>query len=106
MVGANGPGAFGTLTLIRTCLVFPAATCANSTSSRLQPLPAHRAGILNVITLNQEGQMTLDELKALKESGEFHHATYRNFGTLHEGLWIYRRTPGFLRGFDVAGAFL
>ena len=48
--------------------------------------------------------MTLDELKALKDSGEFHHATYRNFGTLWEGLWIYRRYDG-LRGFDVAGAF-
>lgn len=49
--------------------------------------------------------MTLAQLKALKDSGEFHHATYRNFGTLHEGLWVYRRYDG-LRGFDVAGAFL
>jgi len=50
--------------------------------------------------------MTIQELKTMLDSGEFHHATFRNRGTLWEGLWIYRKsTPGFL-GYDVAGAFL
>jgi hypothetical protein len=33
--------------------------------------------------------MTLTELKELRAAGRFHHATYRNQGTLWEGLWIY-----------------
>ena len=49
--------------------------------------------------------MTLDELDALQKSGEFHHATYRDIGTIWEGLWIYRKYNG-LRGFEPAGAFL
>lgn len=49
--------------------------------------------------------MSLEELKRLMESGEFHHATYRDKGTLWEGLWVYRRYNG-LRGFEPAGAFL
>ncbi len=49
--------------------------------------------------------MTLDELKSLMDSGDFHHAGYGNFGTLWEGLWIYRCYDG-LRGFIEAGAFL
>jgi hypothetical protein len=49
--------------------------------------------------------MTLDELKALKESGQFHHATYRDIGTIWEGLRIYvRRHDGF-RGFSPHGVF-
>lgn len=35
--------------------------------------------------------MTLEQLKALRASGNFHHATYRNVGTLWEGLWIYEK---------------
>ena len=48
--------------------------------------------------------MTLAELKALRESGQFHHATYRYHGSLWEGLYIYERYDG-LRGFNVAGVF-
>lgn len=48
--------------------------------------------------------MTLDELDVLLSSGQFHHATYRNFGTVWEGLYIYTKYDG-LRGFDVAGVF-
>jgi hypothetical protein len=33
--------------------------------------------------------MTIAELKQLIADGRFHHATYRNHGTLWEGLWIY-----------------
>ncbi len=44
-----------------------------------------------------------EELKALVESGEFHHATYRNRGTVWEGLWFYRKDPAGLRGFSVVG---
>lgn len=50
--------------------------------------------------------MTLAELKALRASGEFHHATYRNHGTLHEGLWVYRKSATGFRGFELEGAFL
>ena len=52
--------------------------------------------------------MTLDQLKQLLASGEFHHATYRNFGTLWEGLWIYTKAHHVtmcLRGFYPAGFF-
>ena len=49
--------------------------------------------------------MTLAQLQALMDSGEFHHATYRNRGTLWEGLWIYRKAPGHPRGFVGAGCF-
>jgi len=48
--------------------------------------------------------MTIQRLKDLLASGEFHHATYRNFGTLWEGLWIYKRYAG-LRGFVPVGSF-
>lgn len=48
--------------------------------------------------------MTVNELKELRASGQFHHATYRNQGSIWEGLYIYRRYDG-LRGFDVAGVF-
>jgi hypothetical protein len=37
--------------------------------------------------------MTIEELKALRASGRFHHATYRNQGTLWEGLWVYENDP-------------
>lgn len=48
--------------------------------------------------------MALEELKQLMESGQFHHATYRNLNTLWEGLWIYRKYDG-LRGFEPVGCF-
>ncbi len=48
--------------------------------------------------------MNIEKLKALLESGQFHHATYRNIGTLWEGLWIYQRFDG-LRGFEPVGMF-
>lgn len=32
----------------------------------------------------------LDRLHALLDSGTFHHATYRDQGTLWEGLWVYQ----------------
>ena len=47
---------------------------------------------------------TIKELKDLLASGEFHHATYRDFGTVWEGLWIYRKCDG-LRGFKPALCF-
>lgn len=49
--------------------------------------------------------MTLDELRELLQSGEFHHATYRNIGTLWEGLHIYKKDPNGFRGFTHVGAF-
>jgi hypothetical protein len=49
--------------------------------------------------------MTILELVRLQEEGTFHHATYRNSGTLWEGLYIYRKDPSALRGFLIAGVF-
>lgn len=43
-----------------------------------------------------------EALRALLAAGEFHHATYRNQGTLWEGLWIYRKSLDGFRGYDVA----
>lgn len=45
----------------------------------------------------------LELLRDLLASGEFHHATYRCQGTVHEGLWFYRRSTDGFRGYDVAG---
>ncbi len=50
--------------------------------------------------------MKPEELKLLIDAGKFHHATYRNIGTLWEGLWIYSKSPTGFRGFDLAGSFL
>ena len=57
--------------------------------------------------------MTIQELKELRASGRFHHATYRNQGTLWEGLWVYENdAPGpnhkpgnWHPGYKPAGAF-
>lgn len=46
----------------------------------------------------------LQELQDLIARGELHHVTYRNLGTVWEGLWFYRRSNDGLRGFEVAGA--
>ena len=48
---------------------------------------------MNILTLNK-----------LIQQGKFHHATYRNIGTLWEGLWIYQKYAG-LRGFEPVGFF-
>ncbi len=45
----------------------------------------------------------LEALKTLLASGKFHHATYRNQGTLWEGLWFYAKREDGFRGFEVAG---
>ena len=49
--------------------------------------------------------MTLTELNRLRASGEFDHATYRDHGTLWEGLWIYVKAPTGFRGYAPAGMF-
>jgi hypothetical protein len=49
--------------------------------------------------------MELQELKSILDSDEFHHATYRNVGTLWEGLWIYRKNENGFQGFEPAGNF-
>jgi hypothetical protein len=45
----------------------------------------------------------IEILRALLESGEFHHATYRGQGTVWEGLWFYRTSSSGFRGYEVAG---
>lgn len=42
----------------------------------------------------------LEQLKQLLSDGQFHHATYRNHGTLWEGLHVYRKSETGFRGFD------
>jgi hypothetical protein len=49
--------------------------------------------------------MTLEQLKALRASGKFHHATYREIGKVWEGLYIYEKDATGFRGFLLAGAF-
>ena len=50
----------------------------------------------------------IEELQHLLDTDQFHHATYRNQGTLWEGLWIYKKdgsSHGF-RGFSLEMSFL
>jgi len=50
--------------------------------------------------------MTLERLKELIASKQFHHATYRDSaGGLFEGLHIYVRDPEGFRGYRHEGAF-
>jgi hypothetical protein len=48
--------------------------------------------------------MNTNELKRLIDSGEFHHATYRNLGNLWEGLYIYRKAANSM-GWELAWTF-
>lgn len=45
----------------------------------------------------------LEQLQDSLQSGRFHHATYRNIGTLWEGLWFYEKDPNGFRGYAVTG---
>ncbi len=45
----------------------------------------------------------LEKLQGALESGQFHHATYRNFGTVWEGLWFYVKDSEGFRGYTVLG---
>lgn len=56
-----------------------------------------------VSTLESTGKEGLEILKKLISEGQFHHATYRDKGTIWEGLWIYRKSETGRRGFEVAG---
>lgn len=49
--------------------------------------------------------MTLDDLKQVLSNGSFHHATYRNHGTIWEGLYIYVKQDNGFNGFTLAGSF-
>lgn len=48
---------------------------------------------------------TVQMLKDLIASGEFHHATYRDYGTIWEGLYIYKKQDNRFNGFTLAGRF-
>lgn len=50
--------------------------------------------------------MTISELQTLLNSGQFHHATYRDHGTIWEGLYIYCNAQHGFRGFEHCGSFL
>ena len=45
-----------------------------------------------VSNLMENKQMTLDHLQSVLNEGKFHHATYRDHGTIWEGLWIYEKS--------------
>ncbi len=49
--------------------------------------------------------MTIAELTQMLAEGLFDHATYREIGSIWEGLWIYARNPNGFRGYSVAGCF-
>ena len=49
--------------------------------------------------------MKIAELQALLDSGTFHHATYREQGSIWEGLWIYAKDANGFRGYRVVGCF-
>jgi hypothetical protein len=49
--------------------------------------------------------MTTQELKTMLSDGTFHHATYRSFGSIWEGLWIYKKDKDGFGGFSPAGSF-
>jgi len=57
----------------------------------------------DLLVKQMEDQMTLDQLKTLINSGEFHHATYRT--DFARGLHIYKSDPKGFRGFDYVGCF-
>jgi hypothetical protein len=54
---------------------------------------------------NKTTDSRLKSLRTLLANGTFHHATYRNRGTLWEGLWVYAKFNG-ARGFQPVFAFL
>lgn len=47
---------------------------------------------------------TLNELQAILDNGTFHHATYRNIGSIWEGLYIYTKSS-MGRGFEPSLCF-
>lgn len=49
--------------------------------------------------------MTLDALRAMRADGSFDHATYRERGSIWEGLYIYGRDPKGFRGYSLVGCF-
>ena len=57
----------------------------------------------NGIVVQNQTQKPIDLLRETLADGTFHHATYRNIGTLWEGLWFYVKDPTGFRGFSVAG---
>lgn len=49
--------------------------------------------------------MTLIDLSELVRSGRFHHASYRDHGTVWEGLHVYAGDANGFRGYSYVGAF-
>jgi hypothetical protein len=47
----------------------------------------------------------IEELRAMMDAGEFHHATYRDIGKLWEGLRVYRCADNGFNGFEPAMLF-
>jgi hypothetical protein len=53
-----------------------------------------------------EEPSSLGKLQALIASGQLHHATYRNRGTVWEGIWVYRKAADGFRGYEVETGIL
>lgn len=49
---------------------------------------------------------SINVLRNLIASGNFHHATYRNTGTVWEGLWYFRKDTTVASGSTVVGCVL
>lgn len=49
---------------------------------------------------------TLEDLKALIDSGQFHHATYRRNGNMMDGWYIYAKEDNGFNGFVLVGSFI
>ena len=49
--------------------------------------------------------MTLDALDRLFALGRFDHATYREIGSIWEGLYVYGKDSQGCRGFSLVGCF-
>lgn len=49
--------------------------------------------------------MTIELLRTMLQDGTFHHATYRDYGKVWEGLYIYKRDPDGFNGYSLAGSF-
>jgi hypothetical protein len=47
----------------------------------------------------------IEQLKALCNSGKFHHATYRDIGTLWEGLRVFPKEENGFNGFGWSRLF-
>lgn len=91
----------------------PCLTCNRQMFDVLySPSPANDADILTQIgdvvpdcSQCAYSAAMMAKLETLLASGTFHHATYRELGTLWEGLYIYAADADGFRGYKLVGSF-